>query len=72
MTAEETGSWTLRVDPKSDSWDHICAVRQYAASVRQMTISALLESGYERESVLLISETDDHQWRTEAQPLTVV
>ena len=46
MTEEETGSWTIRVDPKLDSWDHVCGVRQYAASVKQMTISALLESGY--------------------------
>ena len=72
MTEEETGSWTIHVDKHSDSWEHVRAVRQNVASMKQMTISALLESGYERESVLLISETDDHQWRTEAQPLTVV
>ena len=46
MTEEETGSWTIRVDPKSDSWDHVLAVREYMASVKYMTFSALLESGY--------------------------
>ena len=46
MTEEETGSWTIRVDPKSESWEYVRAVRQHVASMKQMTISALLESGY--------------------------